>query len=291
MPETPPVWRTQDAKLLIETDLKAFINQLNSLSKNSDLGNFKIGPYLALSRVGFFGSSEWANYFTARRSKNHLRLDKVEIEALEGDTAQVAVTTSLLTPDDKPMIEVYGEAEPVYGLTETLHLRREFIPWDKANEKWRILPPAYKEATGKNSFSLNQIAYFAGQRRDTLPQLRAMISLRHMEALGLGAMQMSQDYRDRFTYQNDFWREAIYPYVQSDGFFIIPGTNTPYSFNDNLSDKYAGDIKDYAHTVLFYEGENNKPVFRYDGKAAIAFADGHAALVSPDEADELSWKP
>ena len=31
-------------------------------------------------------------------------------------------------------------------------------------------------------------------------------------------------------------------------------------------------------------------VFRYGGKAAICFADGHAALVSPEEAEKLIWK-
>jgi len=50
-------------------------------------------------------------------------------------------------------------------------------------------------------------------------------------------------------------------------------------------------FSDYARTVLFYEGDGDTPIYRYGGKAALAFLDGHVALVTPDQAKEVIWKP
>ena len=71
----------------------------------------------------------------------------------------------------------------------------------------------------------------------------------------------------------------------------MPDTNEIYVFNANLSGLSTDQVKTPARTVMFYEGQNEKPIFRYDGKAAIGFADGHTALVSPDEGQKLIWKP
>ena len=51
------------------------------------------------------------------------------------------------------------------------------------------------------------------------------------------------------------------------------------------------EMQNTAQTVMFYEGQNETPIFRYDGRAAICFADGHVTLVTPDEAKSLIWKP
>lgn len=50
-------------------------------------------------------------------------------------------------------------------------------------------------------------------------------------------------------------------------------------------------IKNKKRTVMFYEGRDEKLIFRYNGKAAVCFVDGHTALVSPEEAKSLIWKP
>ena len=84
---------------------------------------------------------------------------------------------------------------------------------------------------------------------------------------------------------------SLMPYAQNPLIFKLPDSTEFYTFNGNLLDKNMDQIKAPTRTVLFYEGQNEMPIFRYDGRAAICFADGHVALVSPDEAKSLIWKP
>ena len=103
--------------------------------------------------------------------------------------------------------------------------------------------------------------------------------------------QLSIDYDEVYAFEPRYLIEAITPYVGDPTVFQVPDTNEIYTFNANLSGKNLTVVKDFARTVLFYEGQNEKPIFRYDGKAAIGFADGHAELVTPEEAQKLIWRP
>ncbi len=46
-----------------------------------------------------------------------------------------------------------------------------------------------------------------------------------------------------------------------------------------------------AQTVLLYEGKNMQFDFKHDGRTAVAFADGHAKLLTPEEAKNVFWYP
>jgi prepilin-type processing-associated H-X9-DG protein len=50
-------------------------------------------------------------------------------------------------------------------------------------------------------------------------------------------------------------------------------------------------VDDPTRTILVYEGKGGQLSFRHNGKAAVAFVDGHAQLVTPEEAKKLIWKP
>jgi len=288
----PRVPRPGTPKEQIEFDLKLLFDNLNSLSTNGG-DDFLIPTAISDARIGYFGLSEWKDYFVQRRGKTQYRLDKIEFETVEKDTARVKVSYALLTPnnvrpaDGRPAETTILTANEV----ETLDLKREIVPWQNPNEKWRIVPPTVENLQPYRTLSLQHIAYYASQRAGTLPQLRAEISASRLKQAALGVLQFVQDYDERFRFQNEFWREAIRPYVQNDNLYYIPGTKTPYSFNDNLSDKSMADINEAAQTVLFYEGSDEKPTFRYNGKAAICFTDGHVQLVTPDGAAKLIWKP
>ncbi len=290
----PRVPRPGEPKAQIEVDLKALFGVLNSLSKDESFRDFEIPALISSGRIGYFGLSEWKDYFVQSRGKTQYRLDKIDFETVEKDTARVKVAYALLTPNNVAPAD--GQPAETTILTanevETLELKRETVPWLlENNEKWRIVPPTSENLQSYRPLSFQHIAYFGSQRAGVLPQLRAEIAVSRLKQAALGVLQFVQDYDEHYAFQNEFWREAVRPYVQNDVLFLIPGTQTPYTFNDNLSDKSLADVKEAAQTVLFYEGENEKPIFRYDGKAAICFTDGHVKLVTPDEAAKLIWKP
>lgn len=69
------------------------------------------------------------------------------------------------------------------------------------------------------------------------------------------------------------------------------------SLNENVDGKRfyylvegVGADEKRAKLVVLYDGENQKLRYSYDGRAPVAFADGHVALVSPQEAKNLVWK-
>jgi prepilin-type processing-associated H-X9-DG protein len=123
--------------------------------------------------------------------------------------------------------------------------------------------------------------------------------------MSVGMQMLVQDYDNQFALAPEHLQEALMPYLKDRSLFYVPGSDEPYTFNANLSERYSmmetdgitmvdpprAFIKNTDKTVMFYEGHNERPIFRYDGKAAMAFADGHVALVSPEEAKTLIWKP
>lgn len=285
----PP--RSGEPKAQIETDLKLFFNNLNSLSTDNG-DNFSIPAAISGARIGFFGFKEWLSYFLAERGKASFRLDEIEFEKLATDTARVKISYVLSAPnnvgraDGQPV----GPAIRVIDKVETLDLKREGAPFNQG-EKWLIVPSELENLKSYDPLSIAHIAYFASTRAGVLSQLRGQLSLSRLKQTSMGVMQFLQDYDERYRFENEFWREAVLPYVKNGALLLIPGSGTPYTFNDNLSDKSIAAINEVAQTVLFYEGSDEKPIFRYDGKAAICFTDGHVALLTPDEAKTLIWRP
>ena len=281
-PPNEPEPRPGTPQEQIETDLKTLFIVLNSDSVSG--GDYFTLPHLISGgRVGFFGLSEWKKHFLAAREKTRFRLDRIETENVKTDTARVNIHYALVPA---------GDDAPFQNEIETFDLKRERMPLVVDNpERWRIVPPDYEKVRELRPLALGHIAYFGSQRVGTFSQWRSHLSIDQLKQIGLGVLQFTQDYDERYVFQNEFWREAIDPYVKDAALYLIPGTQTPYTFNDNLSDKNEQQINAPASTVLFYEGEAEKLTFRYDGKAAVCFADGHAALVSPEDAKTLIWKP
>lgn len=117
------------------------------------------------------------------------------------------------------------------------------------------------------------------------------------------------------------WQKALYPYAKTPVIFFCPlrvellGAETPetaarrarhdklmadfgmakagepYALNENLVGLKQLDIAKPSQTVLLYEGRDAKLDFRHDGKANVAFCDGHVVAVGPEEAKKLIWNP
>ena len=59
------------------------------------------------------------------------------------------------------------------------------------------------------------------------------------------------------------------------------GKVSKYSFNPSLMGVKLNQVKNPQSMVLIYEGHDDEPEFRYQGRAAIAFADGSVRMVTP----------
>ena len=161
---------------------------------------------------------------------------------------------------------------------------------------WQIVPDAAR-ARRDDSDLVNALAYALTdatvftKARDAA---RATVCLSNMKQICLGAMMLAQDYDEKFKLKAEAYKKSLMPYVKREDIFKCPadsGSGASYSFNASLAGVSLARIAAPAQTVLLYEGKNGKLDFRHDGKAAVGFADGHAKLVSAEDAKKLRWKP
>jgi len=282
-----------------ENAIRYFIQQL---SQNSELG---LSTMVAGVPVGYFGSDEWASAFRQGYPANAIfgrSIDVVNVVTRTENTATVEVTMHIQTQDANGQV-IRGEPQK-----ETLQLRRETVTaapmLGPVITFWRVVPPPIEDVLAKpldRTPPLALAAAFVTHDPRLLPlvgtdggdaQTRA---LNQLKQLGLGALQFVQDYNEVYAFDDVASVRAIEPYTKSKSLFIIPGTKgEKWHFNDNLSTLSLAKINEVAKTVLFYDGQapnSDHLNFRFDGKTAICFADGHAAALSKDEARGLVWKP
>ena len=243
------------------------------------------------ARIGFFGANEWAREndpLDLRRAGVKLKIDDISVDKIEGESATVSITHSFTAPADSP--KDYKEF--------LMRERVEKVPFKLGalspnQEKiWQIVPPEADDLPdAKDDFWANLSFVLAQKTNRKGYSAKAKRSMRQLKMLGLGVIQLVQDYDERYAFAPEYMQEALLPYLRDRELFFLPDSKELYAFNENLSDKSVAQVGEPARTVMFYEGADEKPTFRYDGKAAIGFADGHVALVSPDEAAKLIWKP
>lgn len=193
---------------------------------------------------------------------------------IAGEKAVFTATTSLGAPG----------AQNAYPLQERLELK-------KSGAEWHILAPE-QVASGY----LTQFAILLGR-----PELlkgeqtkRIEIScLSDMRQLGTACMMFLQDHQEAFALQAKKYKEALLPYVRNEKIFQCPLDRSgmvSYAFNANLEGRKQADLKAPAQTVMLYEGKESKLLFRHNGKAGVVFADGHAQMLTEEQAKSLIWK-
>jgi len=256
----------------ISQDLHGFVAAINSRTFSAAT------TYVMDARIGYYGANEWSQYWNEK-----LVLEHVVIDDIKDDKADVTVVYCQLP---------HGN-ERTPDMSETLQLQRQ---GPLKNERYAYLEGAWRIVVGqpdvefaKGPLSLNRLAFFIQQAPGTLDYIRADESLRRLAALGAGAMRFIDDWDATYAFDPQYVGEALAPYTKDQRLFTVPGTNESYTFNGALSGQDIAKIADPARTVLFYEGHNEQPTYRYNGKAALCFVDGHAALVTPDDAKTLPW--
>lgn len=166
---------------------------------------------------------------------------------------------------------------------ETVHLRQ-------VAGQWKVVPE-------KSSSSLGGYAY-ALAHPTMIPKAReaakATAALSNAKQLAVGYLIYSGDNGDKFDLTSATAQKKLAPYLKNPALWTAPddpkGTRS-FSVNEALNGKSYETIRDLTKTVLLYEGRSGKPKFRYNGRAVIAFADGHAKLITQSEASQLIWKP
>jgi hypothetical protein len=161
---------------------------------------------------------------------------------------------------------------------------------------WQIVPASPRTLDDMNGNLLLQLATFIIHPEAWEPLRQKAIatsSLSNMKQIYLATAQSVQDNGGKLLLRAETYAEQLQPYIKNDAVFDLPRTEPKkrYAFNGSLTGVAFDQIEQPAQTVLFYTGQDGKLDFPYQDQAAIAFADGHTALVSRDEAKQLRWKP
>jgi prepilin-type processing-associated H-X9-DG protein len=288
-----------------------------------DLGEFfdrlRIGDsvgtaqYIIDARYGWWGANEWMEYWSTEDRAEVLRLGDIKFDKIEGDNAQVTVSYRRfkLRPAAQPVREdnvqvgAPGQAQaaavpipdPGVPVVETLKLHRQGQTPDRIRAGWAgtwgIVTGAPETVLAELSYkplTLQQIALFCKQPPGIVPYIRAWESRRRIGSLGLAVRQFQQDHEVVFAFDSIYLEAALRPYMVTTQYFTIPGTDEKYQFNSNLSNTADDGLEPHT-TVMFYEGKDQQLDFRYNGKSAVCFADGHTELVDAERARSLRWKP
>jgi len=213
--------------------------------------------------------------------------------AVKGVEATVTVTTTVKV----------GESQ------ETNSVDKSFLKLHLQKNEWRIVPDDTSHFT---TVPLQNIlgytaAFLAHPEafEKAVEQEKENICLLNLKQLAK-AIPSFLHFSHIFAIKPSSVRKALSPYVENDSVFFCPDdkrfpdvgaimqTNrdvSSYSFNANLENTLPSSIKDPDKVILLYEGADGVLDFRHDGKACVAFADGHVKTVSQEESKSLRWKP
>src|SRR5262249_27637921 len=120
----------------------------------------------------------------------------------------------------------------------------------------------------------------------------ATVCLSNAKQLGLAVMMYAQDYDEKYPRKNPNYKPLLLPYFKNESLFCCPSDNQQqisYKFNKKLQGRFQGDVAQPGNTVMLYEGNDAGPIYRHEGKAAVVFANGRAALKSQEEMKQAIW--
>lgn len=233
--------------------------------------------------------------------------DAAGLKVWEADwTREGAITPQIALKDLK--IETKGEgasatftADVTYPIGGT-DSDEETIELSRGLEGWRIVPftldglmlhlkqPDKPRAVKQfATMTVHPGLYLAAQAKNRAEACRS-----NLKQIGTGLMLLAQANNDKLALKPDNFKAAVNKYVRNERVYQCPeharsaANAVSYSFNGLLSGKNPDALRNPEKIVMAYEGRGGKLDFRHNGKAAVAFADGHVALV--DAKQKLLWK-
>lgn len=277
----PPTWVSQKPaprvgtpeKLIID-DVKAFVTALNG---EHPLLNAE--KYVWKARIGFYGASEWQRSWLRKPRKDYLVVTDVRINKITAADAEITVTYRRNDEELEPQNE--GPFALKFG----------FSPLDfekQQNKVWQFVPR--EPSKDEDLTSLRWAIWALEQSPTALPSFRAKAAQYNLKSIAEGVFQLAQDFNEVFALSSEFQEEAINPYLPNSSLWTVPGTKEKILFNERLSGKNIAQIAEPARTILFYDGADEKPIYRYEGKTAVALADGHVELANAERFKTFLWQ-
>lgn len=203
----------------------------------------------------------------------------------------------------KATLTIQPTSQPANRQTQTGNVTLVLV---RGSARWLLVPMSMEEAknasvnprTSEISL-LTYIALMLQSPKAFEPQLelaRNEACRSNLKQIALAAFQLSfnqvgsDEKKLMITPQN--FRTKLLRYLRV-GTFRCPSASggESYSFNGNLTNRKLESLPNAPRLVMFYEGRNGQLDFRHDGKANVAFADGHVQTISREEAKTLRWKP
>lgn len=220
-----------------------------------------------------------ANLAKARKNDEMSKLIINKIDITTDDANNTATATVAISPDQS---------------ISHLQLVRQ-------DDKWKIVPGEFHPANDRNPLSfLASLLASPQPLKINREHENVAYCQSNLKQLSLTISMFTQDHNETYTFTNKTWIESLKPYfgVTNRPILVCPDDKpqheqlkTSYSFNDNLTNASWESIDDPVKTIMLYEGKDGELNFRHNGKANVAFADGHVKAVDTEEAKSLLWKP
>ena len=290
----------------IQQDLQDFADVFNGRAGFAD-DDFSSGAtFVYGARIGHFGASEWRSEVAPYFALVNLTVGGVRVIEEWPDGVRALVNYNF---EIKPgTLATDARAKALWGRPrhEEIEFKLSAPGGWGGRHRWLMVPPLappfavpavkpWDETAALDAALWNDwwalLGFYFSQKQPLHAAAPAQRSLEQLQDLGIAMLMLVEDYNGRYAFAPRYRTEALRPYLNNRASFFVPDSDEIYGFNANLSDKSLAQFPDPARTVLFYEGHDEKLDFRYDGKAAVGFVDGHAALIAPDEAKNLIWKP
>ena len=166
---------------------------------------------------------------------------------------------------------------------ETLKLKRA-----KAGAVWQIVSGQSSALAFAPIQPLQQAAFFLSQGVKAQPWARAKIEMRNLKNLALSLYMNAQNSDVLFSQKAVLAAQSAKRFK---GSLRVGESRELYRFNSALEGKRLSQIARSDLTVLFYDGQSRRLKLRYNGKAIVAFTDGHIELLTPKEMAIKIWNP
>lgn len=274
IPKRPPRAGTPEQ---LDKDVRKFIDSLNGGDAFMDaIEKIKGG------RLGYFGGNVWHRWWLRQRGKRQLTVDEIQINEIK--LFEATVTIKYRSDKEQKDAVIEGPFAMSYGRP---------LWWERdknAGFIWQFVP---QKPTSKESLlnaPIRWAVWCLFQSPESRKDFQAAESLDNLRTLALGAIHMAQDFDDELVFLPEFQEEALQPYLKNPALWLVPGTTEKFLFNGRLSGRDVDHFAAAARTILFYDGADGKPKFRFDGKAAVGFADGHAELIDTKQFKTLLWE-